>query len=122
MNYPVDGAGGGGGGGSSFLAASATGTTVGLSGQTVCAGAPGGAFSCDGDPGVVTLIYSLTVATPTPTPTATPTPTPTREGSVKAATPVPSGSLPNSAFSAPGSTSGGTLLAGTLLLVSGAFL
>ena len=51
-----------------------------------------------------------------PPPTRTPSPTP--EGSVKAATPVPTGSLPNSAFSPSASTSSGILLAGTLLLVS----
>ena len=64
-------------------------------------------------------------STPTPTPTpegsvqaATPTPSPTPEGSVEAATPAPSASTPNTAFSAPASTSGGTLLAGLLLVVS----
>jgi hypothetical protein len=57
----VFGAGGGGGGGSSYLAAEATNTSVGLSGRTVCAPAPTGTFSCDGDAGVVTVAYALPV-------------------------------------------------------------
>lgn len=64
-------------------------------------------------------------ATPTPTPSPTPeqgqqaaTPTPTPEGGVHAATPAPKASTPNTAYTAPASTSSGTLLAGLLLVVS----
>jgi len=59
-------------------------------------------------------------ATPTPSPKESPKESPKHspEGGVQAATPVASASTPNTAFTAPASTSGGTLLAGMLLLVS----
>ena len=52
--------GGGGGGGSSYLSSFATSTAVGLATRTDCGTGPNGtAMACDGDPGAVTISYTV---------------------------------------------------------------